>query len=189
MFGLGSHEHGLDEQPYPPNEAAHGTNWWVRRDVLKNGWRFDETLGPGSGRVVVGDETLFMLTLMSDGYSLVYVPTAMLKHRIQREKMLAGDRRRRAFSTGRSGPHVRGLCQRRLLERSPTAWYGKRLGVLGWSVLRYLVSHLGLSSERAVAMRLLAAGNIGYNLESLAIARRCMREKKTLSERNCKVAP
>ena len=188
MFGLGSHEHGLDEQPYLPNQAAHGTNWWVRREVLKDERRFDETLGPGSGRVAVGDETLFMLTLIQDGYSLVYVPTAMVNHRIQKEKMLAGDRRRRAFSTGRSGPHVGGICQRRLLERSPIAWYGKRLGVLGWSVLRYLVSHFGLSSERAVAMRLVAAADVGYNLESLAIVRRQRRDGKTLSGQRWKSA-
>lgn len=188
-YGLGLHEYGAQDREYPSGVTGLGANWWVRRGVLAGGRRFDESIGPVGGSVIMGEDSAFMKGLLRDGHRIVFVPKAMVRHRIQRKLVTPLAIMRRAFSLGRGGPHVGGVCQPKLLERFPIAWYGKRSLVLSWSTLRYLVSYLGLSSESAVAMRLSAAEAVGYNLESLAIARRSKRAGSTLPGQNRNGAP
>jgi len=64
-------------------EVLSGNNFAVYRSALAEVGGFDERLGPGS-RFLSADDNDFGYRLLEAGYSIVYVPAAVLRHRTWR---------------------------------------------------------------------------------------------------------
>ena len=171
MWGLGEHGFGSEECSYPPTITPVGANWWARREVFRDGRRFDEAIGPTGAAVIMGEDTKFLLRLNADGYPILHVPTAQVWHRIQAEKVTDRDLSKRAYAQGVGGPHTSGFCQPALLARSPMLWRLRRRAALLKAVCAFCISKFGLPSERLVRLRYDALSKIAYNRESLRLSK------------------
>lgn len=165
--------HALEqpEGPYPPRLFPFGPNFWVRGDLFAGGRRFNEAVGPRPSNRIMGSETSILKEFADEGHTPIYVPAALVHHRIQPEHVSLDEVRRRAYRLGRQGPHVEGLCRRPLLERSPLVWRSLRIASLARGLLSYGISRLDPRAEPRLSRAIVALQIIGYNLESLRLAR------------------
>ena len=95
-----------------------GPNMAVRRSVFDAGLRFDPAIGPGGADYIMGGETEFLLRAQSAGYLGVYLPRALVHHRIREEQLSEQWLLGRAFRMGRGHarrgvraevPHIAGV--------------------------------------------------------------------------------
>jgi glucosyl-dolichyl phosphate glucuronosyltransferase len=103
------------DQPEGPYTAhrVFGPNMAFRGSIFQAGWRFDPRIGPdGSKTYMTGSETNFALGLERAGFAPVYLPGAVVKHRIRREQLPLAWLYGRAFRMGRWQAYLRGLSQR-----------------------------------------------------------------------------
>lgn len=169
-LGFASHHIGNSEHLYSSGSYPFGGNFWVRREVLENGRRFCETIGPRPGGYIMGSETSFLKQLTEEGYGIVYSPAAVVGHHIQAEQISILRILRRAYRHGRSIPRMRLLCRRALLDNHPLLWRLIRKGAivrLTFSLMRSLVP-LALKKP---AKTIQTMQWIGYNVESLRMER------------------
>jgi hypothetical protein len=118
----------------------------------------------------MGDESLFLLQLVEDGYRMLYSPAPVVGHRIHAGMITVEGIRQRAAALGRGSVHIGGLCRRGLLDKHPALWRVLRWGVLNWSRVRYLRARMSLSATQRVVRSLEPITDIAYNLESLRLA-------------------
>jgi glycosyltransferase involved in cell wall biosynthesis len=169
-FAHTEHDCGDTEQPYDDEVYPFGPNYWVRREVLDGGRRFKENLGPQPEVGLLGDEIQFLRQLREDGYEIVYSPSAVVGHRIQPRMLEIDTIKKRAYSLGKSAPHVGGFCRKELLRKHPFLWKLLRVFSLVQNLLSYLVSTVTPSKVRRVERSVLAIMRIAYNIESLKLA-------------------
>lgn len=179
-FGFAQHDYAESDRPYAPGDYPFGPNYWIRREVLDGGRRFDEAIGPHPTNRILGDEILFVKQLREDGHQPVYTPTATVGHRIQPENCSQTWIRKRAWTLGRGAPHVSGLCRRPLLEKHPLIWRLLRLAALGRYGVGSLLASASLSADRRVERHVVANLNMAYNLESLRLARDARRRARPI---------
>ena len=102
-------------QPEGPYSAhrVFGPNMAYRASVFEEGWRFDPRFGPdGSDTYVTGSETNLNLALERAGTVPVYLPAAVVHHRVRREQLAPAWLYRRAFRLGRWEAHLAGVSGR-----------------------------------------------------------------------------
>jgi len=145
---------------------------WVLRRVFAGGKRFDESVGPRPTNRIMGSETSFTLWASAQGYSMVWIPGAVIGHRIQESLTTASGIKRRAWYNGRGGARVCGLPRRVLFERKPRMWMVVRVGSLLWAIARYSRAMISLSYNRRLAGSLEPISDIAFNIEALRIASR-----------------
>jgi glycosyltransferase involved in cell wall biosynthesis len=134
----------LCEGSYPDEKLPFGPNFWLRRQLLDKGFRYNEAVGPRPTNRIMGSESSFLKQLRDAGHRAWYVPNAIVGHRIDPQYL---DRRlalRRGFRLGRSQPHLSGLPRQALFMRSEVTWaclqvlglakYGMKLA--RWSIGR-----------------------------------------------------
>ena len=170
-FGFAHHDYAEEERPYAPDAFPFGPNYWVRREVFTSGLRFYEHIGPHPRNRILGDETLFLKQLRSQGLEPFYTPAAVVGHRIQPENFSAEAIVKRAATLGRGAPVVNGLCQPELLRRHPRIWRLRRRMALCWYALRYIRAQLAFSRDRRVIRSVHAIFNMAFNRASLDLAR------------------
>ena len=107
---------GVPEGPYSPLRVW-GPNMAVRSRVFDAGFGFDESVGPSGEDYANGSETSFLLTLAREGYEPVYLPSALVYHRIREEQVSLKWLEGRAFRAGR------GAARRQSAEGSKR-WFG-----------------------------------------------------------------
>ncbi len=78
-----------------------GPNMAVRRSVFDAGLCFDLHIGPGESNYIMGSETEFLLRAQAAGYVGVYLPQALVHHRIREEQLSEKWLLERAFRMGR----------------------------------------------------------------------------------------
>ncbi|NAZ74004.1 glycosyltransferase [Kineococcus sp. T13] len=110
-LGRGPHRRTYDRSwlvgsrgPAPTWQIGATANAAVRRDVLAGLGPFDETLGPGrpSG---VGEDTEYFYRVLRSGWTIVYQPTAVVRHHHRADR--PGLRRQvRAYSSGHVAYHL-----------------------------------------------------------------------------------
>jgi len=171
-FAYTSHDCGDTERPYESGVYPFGPNYWLRREVLDGGRRFDEELGPRPKNRILGDEILFLQELRRDGYEIVYTPHAVVGHRIQPEMLEVPVIRRRAYTVGRGAPHISGLCHPELLRKHPLLWRLSRWCAMAQFALLYVAGVLTPNESGRVDRTARAMIGIGYNIESIRIAAR-----------------
>ena len=173
--GLGGHDPGEEEGPYPPRACPCGANFWVRRQIFTNGLRYDENVGPHPTNRIMGSETCLFLKLASQGKKFLYVPSAIIGHRIERDLVSGRGIRRRARTMGRGGAYRTLFCEPPSPSRASLAWRMRRVGALGWSVVRYLRAMCSLTRDARLGRSLEPISDIAYNLQMLRAARRKFR--------------
>lgn len=113
VFGI--HDLGIPEGEYPCGGSPVGANCWMRRDVFRDGWRYDGSIGPNGRGRVSGSELEFFTRLLSAGYRAVYVPDAAVQHRIESKQTKLPYLIRRAYASGRGQARIFGFppeCKR-----------------------------------------------------------------------------
>ena len=136
----------LSEGPYSAHRVF-GPNMAYRASVFTSGWRFDPRFGPnGTDTYITGAETSLNLELERTGITPVYLPRALVHHRIRREQLQPAWLYKRAFRLGRWEAHVAGLSRR------------------PWRALPRLLLDLRRAYVRLTAAR--AAGDPGVRLEA-----------------------
>jgi hypothetical protein len=77
-----------------------------------------------------------MCRLISDGFKIMYVPIAVVEHRIQRDLLCRARLRMRALDSGRASAYLAGICRPRLFDRFPLFWFLVRFGGAAWAYLK-----------------------------------------------------
>ena len=183
-FGFAHHDYAPQDEPYRDGDYPFGPNYWVRRDVLDGGRRFNEDIGPHPTNRILGDETLFMKELRADGHKLLYSPTAVVQHRIQVENFSEPGIKRRAATLGRGGPIVGGLCHQEMLATHPLRWKLRRIAALWYYRWKYAAAQLAFSRDDRVIRSVIAIHNMTYNQQSLRLARQMRNGELTPLERS-----
>ena len=81
------HNYAESECVYAPRQYPFSGNFWVRRDLLANGRRFDESIAWHPKNHILATETTFLQQLSEEGHSMLYSPDAVLGHRISPEQL------------------------------------------------------------------------------------------------------
>lgn len=79
-----------------------GPNMSIRSNIFKDGWRFNEKVGPQGSNYIVGSETEFAIRLENAGYKILFLPLALVYHQIRPEQLQLKWFFQRAFKSGRS---------------------------------------------------------------------------------------
>ena len=169
QVAFAAHDLGPDERPYAITEQPFGPNFWLRREVITNGARFDVEIGPGTGSL--GDEVAFLHQLQQKGLEIIYSPEPCIEHRIQAEGLSVEKLFQRAAMVGRIGPRMHGLCRLDTLKTNPWLWRLQRHIRLNQARLGLLCAKLHFHAARRVASSIPPLITIAYNLESLRIAK------------------
>jgi len=106
------------EGPYMESGSPVGPNCWIRKELFDAGYSYNCNIGPkGTGRVS-GSELELFTRLIRDGVYPIYVPSAVVYHRIQKHQIKMLYLLKRSFASGRgiiriqsaySGPKVFGI--------------------------------------------------------------------------------
>jgi glucosyl-dolichyl phosphate glucuronosyltransferase len=141
---LTEHDLGDEERQYPSNRFPLGPNMAVRRRALAGfAAPWDPQLGPGSS-LPVGDERCFFCNIgQGGGCKRIYVPAAVVYHRIEGRELRLSTVLRRCFQGGFSG----GLLQARFPTQMEAG--GRRQGVLTLLAQTRSLQELACASVRA----------------------------------------
>ena len=173
---LGDHDYGDEAKPYQTGIRPFGPNTWVHRSVFTK-HRFDESVGPkGKVTKIMGQDGVFINSLVQSGYEPVYYPDAFVYHCIVKSKFTPRGLRQRVWSQGAGGPYYNGVCRSGLLIKHPILWIFTRIAALCFAVIRYLFAMFHWSEAKRLSNSLPALGDIAYNFE-------CLRRHKILRKR------
>lgn len=100
-------DRGDDEGPRPEFRPL-GPNMALRRKAFELGVRFDETIGPGSAGVPMGDELDITFQLQALGEEAVYVPGSRVYHRVRENQLSLLWQLKRGLQYGRMLAHFNG---------------------------------------------------------------------------------
>ena len=166
------------ECPYPLGAHPPGSNFWVRREIFSDGRRYKESIGPcPDSYFPMGSEASFLLQLAANGYYAMYIPDAVIGHRVQPNLLSVPAIWKRAYRFGRGSPHLRGLPRAVLLNKHPILWWLVRVGALAKAIMRCGLAITFLSRDQRVIESAHAIKSIASNVESLRIASKIEAEK------------
>ncbi|MGE3517501.1 MAG: glycosyltransferase family 2 protein [Vicinamibacterales bacterium] len=108
------HAYGVADFAHPEGRYSsgyvYGANMAIRAEIFRDGWRFDERIGPdGTDRYVTGSETSLTVALERSGRRAVYLPRATVHHHIRPEQLTSKWLHGRAFRQGRAEARKRGI--------------------------------------------------------------------------------
>jgi len=169
-IAFGWHDYDDKERPYLPNTFPFGANFWARVEIFEDNRRFNESIGPKPRSYIMGSETSFLRSLSENGYHIIYSPDATVGHYVHPNQVSKLNILRRAYRCGRQGPHIGGLCRRKLFQKHRTFWFLIRVGCIIKASFRYLGGMVCLSTLRGIEMKIASLINIGYNIESIKLA-------------------
>ena len=137
-----------------------GPNCWFRRSVFDDGYRYDPTIGPsGRGRISGSEMELFQ-RLVSSGEKIVYVPTAVVFHRIQEYQLKISYLLKRSYASGRGWVRVKGPDSKAIL------WFGAP---------RYMYRKIAEEVCKMI-VKMIMGGNLLEPLMKIAGYRGCIQE-------------
>ena len=182
MYGL--HDRGEEETLYPRGQVFPcGANYWIRRELVASGRRFDASIGPRPKRRYMGSETSFMHGLIRAGHDIVHIPSAVVGHCIQADALTPQYVRQRAWRRGKSSPHATGqLAHAELSARHPVIWRAVRVLSLARWAFRYLLANLSWSSSARVAGSVSPMMGMSRDLESLRLRAKSGAQMRELRE-------
>lgn len=170
-LGFSSHNISECECVYDERFFPFGPNFWIRRHILVDGLRFDETIGPRPKNRIMGSEASFVLRLRDNGYEFVYSPHSIVGHRIQPEALTVIGIWRRAYRLGRGFSHYLGMPDMEQLKRDSLIWRINRCAIIIRQMIRVLTVLLSPFSDQRVLRIVQLIENIGRNIEALRMAR------------------
>ena len=97
------HNLGSEVVPYSDAPLPGGANFWIRKSLLdKYGARFNEKYGPAGNKRVSGSETEFLKRMYSKGEAILYIPDAVVHHRVLLSEFSIAKLLHRFAATGKS---------------------------------------------------------------------------------------
>ena len=106
IFVYGIHDLDQQEGEYQNSGTPGGANCWVRGQVFRSGNMYSVDIGPkGYGRIS-GSELEFFTRLLRKGIKPVYIPTALVTHRIQKFQTKKKYLVKRSYASGRGFIYV-----------------------------------------------------------------------------------
>jgi len=170
-FGYALHNLNAPEQPYqqplPAKIHPYGPNFWTRKTIFAEGYRYNESIGPRPTDRIMGSEATFLHRLIDDGYEIIWCPKVKVEHRIQAGELTPRRICIRAFRRGRGEVALSGIKRSERLQSSPALWVCQEYALLGVNVLRYFLARLRPNHVRRVHGCVGAAKAIGFHYESL----------------------
>ncbi len=174
-FGL--HDRGDEEEIYGANNFPFGANFWVRREVITSGCMcFDENVAWHPKNRILGTETIFLRLLADKGYDMIYCPGSIVGHRIRPKQISKSYLLARAYAFGRGKARLRPLCRADLFYKHSNLWYIIRVMAIVKIVFRFVLLLVPLVVGRPLRATY-AIQWIGYNMESIRIAKEKLRER------------
>lgn len=105
-FVFAIHDQPQPEGIYLNSGTPAGANCWVRRRVFDEGTLYDTEIGPkGYGRIS-GSELEFFTRLVKQGNMPVYIPSAVVIHRIQKFQTSKKYLIKRSYASGRGFVYI-----------------------------------------------------------------------------------
>jgi hypothetical protein len=176
------HDLGPDACPYPPGQYPPGANTWIRRELCVSN-RYDESRGPGNAHAP-GEDTLFVMALMTQGHPPAYVGYAEIGHRVHPSLLSPLEVTKRAFRYGRGIPYTRALPRESLLFRHRYLWLAMKLISVARHGLTALLLSVPIPNERRFLLSVQATMTFGINVGHLNKAWNYRRVTDTL---NCPI--
>lgn len=99
---LGYHNHGYDIKPYPRKSYPFGGNMGIRKEMFDRFGMFDTELGRIGKKLTASEEKEFFNRLKEASVPLMYVPNAMIWHRVNQRRLTKEYIRRQAIGLGQS---------------------------------------------------------------------------------------
>lgn len=173
-FGFAEHKYAETESEYVEPYYPFGPNFWVRAPTLTDR-RFDIEVGPHPTNRILGDETLFLKKLASDGWRAFYSPHPVVGHRIDAEVVTVDGIYKRAYQLGRGTPHLNGLPRASELESNPAVWKARRVFSLARSKALVRITNMLPQTDARVLEGIGHRRDIGSGKEALHLARELTR--------------
>ena len=150
-FDLGEYEIHVDRP------ILVGSNWAARKTDILAADGFPEYLGPGKGYTSVGEESILQRRLLKLGLSAVYLPSARVRHRVEKGEnnlQFALDRR---FQFGLATMLAEQVEQGLRTSLFPPVWIVRRTIELNIKMFFKLVSGSNLHDRADIEFRLAEA--------------------------------
>lgn len=164
-WAFAAHNLGSAAAPYPDDRNPPGPNYWIRRQLIEEGYRFNEAIGPHPTNRLMGSETSFLHQVRAKGgYTPIFVPDAVVWHRIDEKLLDPAGICRRAFSNGRGA--ARQSMLRGEIPTDHKSWRKAKavVGKLRWKC-EYIFSSAVVRSDDRVIKRIRAQKGIGWHTE------------------------
>jgi len=171
---FGYHNYCSHECIYENRLTPYGANFWLRKEVLGNGRRFSEAIGPYPNGMILGEDILFLARLLDDGFEIVYSPSAVVIHRVRPEMLNLHKIYRRAYQAGRGDTRVTSLPHLTLLGQSPTLWRLHRAGSIMLHTVRVLQSLFFSDKDQRPRNVVKNMRDIGFRVESFRLGQKAL---------------
>ena len=99
---LGYHNHGNDIKPYPRKSYPFGGNMGIRKKVFDRFGMFDTALGRIGKKLTASEEKEFFNRLREESVTLMYIPDAVIWHRVNQQRLTKEYIKRQAVGLGQS---------------------------------------------------------------------------------------
>jgi glycosyltransferase involved in cell wall biosynthesis len=177
-LAFGCHKYSNKECIYD-GAKPFGANYWVRREIFDHGRRFNEAIGPQQTNRIMGSETSFLVSLMNDGYEIVYSPTVVVDHRIQEKILRRSAVIKRAYRLGRGQAYIHGLPTRNRiakylpsLKQNPAALNLHLYGAVIWNLFKVLLSAIFFMNNNRLVDCAHGIRDLGYHIESISLLKK-----------------
>lgn len=107
FFVFGIHDLAQSEGVYKNSGTPGGGNCWVKRRVFDSGYMYDGDIGPSGYGRISGSELEFFTRLSEQGIKSVYIPTAVVKHRIEEFQTTKKYLLKRSYASGRGVAYIK----------------------------------------------------------------------------------
>jgi glycosyltransferase involved in cell wall biosynthesis len=165
MFAFGYHDLGNSICEYDNQMLPFGGNFWIKNEILKMGFRFNENVGPKPKNRIMGSESSFLNSLRENGYQILYYPNAEVTHRIQDAECQISSLYKRSFRLGRGEIYVSGIPRKKLYNRSKFGWRVYSISKLLFGCFLFCCSFLW--SRKSIYKKINSLRVIGNAWESL----------------------
>ncbi|WP_319562194.1 glycosyltransferase [Marispirochaeta sp.] len=177
-WAFAAHDLGDKEVLYPENRNPAGPNYWIRRELLEKGYKFNESIGPHPKNRIMGSETTFLYQLRENGYNPVFIPDAAVQHHVDKELLEPSGILKRAFTNGRGAARQFFLRQPDELKKYV---FFKRVkagaGIIKWKINEWLLNY-SFNDNNRVLRQIQVMKGIGWHTEMIKIFKELKKWKK-----------
>ncbi|MGM5483025.1 MAG: glycosyltransferase [Nanobdellota archaeon] len=127
-FMFCDHNLGEKTRQYSSSPLPGGANFWVRKSLfIKHNAKFNEQYGPSGKRRVAGSETEFLKRMYNKGEKIMYIPDAIVHHRVFHDEFRLLRVLHRFSATGKSSHRYQSANRSRSFIGIPFYLYNQLL--------------------------------------------------------------
>jgi len=152
-------------------EYPCGSNIWVRRRVVQEGFRFQDALGQGHPSGLSGEDGEFVNSIVRSGKKALYCATAVVKHQCKPEVLTKHGVQARIYGMGRACCYRQESLRTTSARSGPLLWaMARSASVVRWGIAASVFCCLGVVHDGFFIKSVSSVWMLGYNLEGLKIA-------------------